>query len=375
MNKRILVLIICISMLLFSGCWDATDIEDLSIPIIGGYDLVKDGSEEEFNASSKIAVTGVFPLFSPDVVSSATIGTNIARTIGETRTERALRTPKHQLFGILQAVVYDEELCEQGLYKYLDILHRNPKIKLTLYVAITEGKAVDLLNTKITHYSNIGDYIVDLLRNSSRDSFIPVVTLHSLITNSCSEGKNPIAPIIKPDKNGVSLAGVGIFKADKLIAKAGVDEARTISFLRGEKAEGNIPFTVKDNNEIIDEGSAYVKNSRKVDVYRNANDITFVINIKLEGQLTEHYSKNPIEKKSNLLAKIENSIKLDVENECKNLIEKMQKEYKVDCIDITRYAMAKWRSELKDEIDQGFIENVTIKSNVDVEILTKGELE
>jgi len=376
MNKRILLLTVCIIMLmLLSGCWDAKDIEDLSIPIVGGYDLVKNSTGEESSMGNKVAVTGVFPLFSPDIVSSATIATNIAKTIGETRTKRALRTPQQQLFGVLQAVVYGEELAEQGLHNYLDILYRNPHIKLNLFVAIAEGKAEELLKNKITNYSNIGDYILDLLRNSYKESFIPSVTLHLLMLKSYSTDKNPIVPIIKATENGVSIAGVGIFKADKLIAKAGIEEARIISLLRGEKVEGIIPFTVKDEEEVIDKGSVNIKGSRKVDVFRKGNDFTFNINVKINGQLIEHYNKKPLDKKSNLLKEIENSIKLDIESQCIDFIEKMQNEYKVDCIDITRYAMAKWRSELKDKIDQGFIENVTIKANIDIEILRNGELE
>lgn len=361
--------------LLLSGCWDSKDIEDLSIPIVGGYDYIGGKTGEDGRRSIGIAVSAVSPIFAPDAVSSSTAGTIKAKTIGESRTKRAFSTPQKLLYGMLQASVYGEELCKQGLRSYLDIYLRNPQVKLNLFVAIAEGKAEDLLKNKTTIYSNIGDYVLDLLRNSPKDSFIPSVNLHSLASNIYSPEQNPVVPIIKSTYNSITLVGLGIFKGDRLIAKADVEEARIISFLRGEKVEGYLHFLVKKEGDVIDEGTVYVRNSRKVKVSRDEDAFAFNIDVKLKCELVEHYSTEPLSGKGNLLKEIEASIKQDVENECNKVIKKMQEEYKVDCIDITRFAMAKWRSELKDEIEQGFIEKVNIKANVNVHVFRKGELE
>ncbi|ABO51731.1 hypothetical protein Dred_3229 [Desulforamulus reducens MI-1] len=56
-----------------------------------------------------------------------------------------------------------------------------------------------------------------------------------------------------------------------------------------------------------------------------------------------------------------NAIKNQVEHDCALFIQKMQEEFKTDCIDITKYTLAKWRHELQDKVDQEeFIQNATI---------------
>jgi len=77
-----------------------------------------------------------------------------------------------------------------------------------------------------------------------------------------------------------------------------------------------------------------------------------------------------------VLATIEQQIAADVAKDCRAFLKRMQKEWKVDCIDISKYALAKWRKELTPEIDKDeFIEKADIKVNVEVQILNTGESE
>ena len=368
-----LICAMCMIMLALAGCWDATDIDDLAVPIVGGYDVAENG--DDFRTNDRVTVSGVFPLFSEDVLRSATVGTNIGKTIGESRTKRALKTPQQLLYGVIQAAVYSEEISEKGLNSYMDILLRNPQVKLNSHIAIAEGRTEDLLRNKITEYPNIGDYIIELLRNSPKDSFIPATTLHEFALMSYSVDKNPVVPIIKPAENSELMTGLGIFKKDIMIARVGTDEARIVSFLRGVNVEGFLPFKVVSKDQSVCEGSVKIKNSRKVKVSREGDHFTFNLDVKLKGDLVEYFYRACPDDKSSLLKDIENSIKLDIEKQCMDFLKKMQKEYKIDCIDITRYARAKWHRDIIDEIDHGFIEDVSINVNVNVDIFRKGELE
>jgi len=52
---------------------------------------------------------------------------------------------------------------------------------------------------------------------------------------------------------------------------------------------------------------------------------------------------------------------------------KYRKIIKVDCIDVSKYALAKWRYELTPTIDKGFIENADINIEVEVNLQNAGE--
>lgn len=371
-NKLRLITYISTLMFLVSGCWDSRDLENLAIPIVVGYDLIFDKAAEDYKVNDKIAVTAVFPLFSPDIISSATVPTNDAKTIGEARTKRAYKTPREVLYGMLQAVVYSEALAEEGLKNHFDIQIRNPQVKLNLLVAISEGSAEDLFNNKIIDYTNSGQYLIDLLHDSNKDCFIPNVTLHRLVSDCHNWDSNPIVPLVKPTENSISLSGMGIFKSDKLIARIGVEEAMILSFLRGEKVQGYLPFLVEDGD---DEGSVFLKNYRKIKVSRDGENFIFDIKIRLKGELIEHYNMGSLDNNSDLLKQIQYAVKEDIEKQCNDFIVKMQNEFKIDCIDITRYAAAKWRNELKEPQNDGFTNNAKINVDVDVAIKRKGGIE
>lgn len=373
-RKLISCILIALCLLFSASCWDSSDIEDLSFANVGGYDAAKESGPEYDDGQDKIAVTAVFPLFEEEAVSTATVATNEGKTIADTRGKRAYKTPRKLLVGMLQAAVYGDKLARNGLYGSIEILLRDPQVKHDILMALAYDRAEDVLKTKINNYSNAGDYVFDLLKNSRTNAFIPTVTVHSFAMGVLCKHRNPVLPIIRSGINSIEIAGLGIFKNDRLIARASVEEARIISFLRGEKMEGYLPFFVEKNGQIVNEGSVYVKNSRKVEVYRNGNIYNFNIKIKLKGDVVEHHAPKPLSEKGEELKEIEKSLAEDIKMQCESMIAKIKTEYKVDCIDISRFAVAKWRKEIKDTINtEEFIQKANINVDVDVVILRKGE--
>jgi hypothetical protein len=74
------------------------------------------------------------------------------------------------------------------------------------------------------------------------------------------------------------------------------------------------------------------------------------------------------------LKEIEDQVASTVTRDAYRFIEKMQDQYSFDCLDLNRYALAKWRAELEDTIDDPrFIKNATIRVKVKVKIQCIGE--
>jgi len=183
-----------------------------------------------------------------------------------------------------------------------------------------------------------------------------------------------VLPILRVDAGEVKISGLGIFRKDKLIDRVGLDGARPLTLLRGVKCKGYIPFVITREGEEVDRGTVFVGNGRKVRVERQGDQYTFNITITLKGQLIEHENPVILTRNREFLSMIEAQVAADIESECQTLIETMQEEYRVDCIDISKYALAKWRSELEDTIDEGFIERANINVDVKVHIGNTGDL-
>jgi len=52
----------------------------------------------------------------------------------------------------------------------------------------------------------------------------------------------------------------------------------------------------------------------------------------------------------------------------------LQEEPRIDAIEITPYAVAKWRQEITPQLEQSFIEDVLINVDVEVKLQNTGEL-
>lgn len=369
LKRACAIFLICLGLFVLPGCWDYQDLDELSLPIVGIYDLAKPSEKNE----EKVKVAGIFPVLYPKTEGRYTIVYENGQTVGQTREKRNYYSPETLNVGMLQVGIYGEKLARKGLHGASDILYRAPKVKNTIYMAVLEGGTEALSKLRLKDYPNPGVYLSGLLKTAQKKSFLPTTTLHLYGVQEVTAGKNPVIPLLKMKSNSrIEISGTGIFKKDKLIAKIDLKDTRSLVMLRGLEGEGSIPFIVEKNGEKIDEGSVLVKRSRKVRVTRKGDDFTFFITVKLQGDVIEHSSqKFFIDTKNTMpLEEIEQAVKREIERDCRKFTQRMQEEFKVDCIDVTKYALAKWRKELKDKVEEGFIENVKIV--VDVEVKIKG---
>lgn len=364
-----------IIILLFSaslcGCWDYRDLEDQDLPIAASYDRVKNpppGSEDY----QRIVLGTLTPNLTVGKEGQVRIMTSPAPVVGMSREARAWSLLANYNPTMIQTTIYGEDIARQGLQEGLDITLRTPKIKHTILMAIVDGRADDLLKMKVDYADNTGIYLFDLLKGASKRGFIVSTTMHQFAVNYMTDGKNPVLPIIKAGNKEILITGTAIFDGPKMIAKIGKPETRTLILLRGLKGGGYIPYTLK-KDEIIERGTVFVKNKRSVKVQREGDKYTFLIKIKLSGIVVEKASNRSLLKGEDRLKTIEDTVAAYVEKDCQRFIERMQNEFQVDCIDISKYSLAKWRNELKGTTDEKVIPNASIRVKVDVKLDNFGE--
>jgi Ger(x)C family germination protein len=317
-------------------------------------------------------------------LTDATIGPGEVRgvdapSIGASRTSRNYSTPRDYALTQLQLALYGEELARQGLKNYVDILLREPAIKNSVYLAIVEGKAVDFLQSINENEPKMGGQnLITLVELAPDQSYIPATTLYDFALDMTSRGKNPVIPMLRliHGEKVPELSGIAIFKKDTMIDKVGQLESRWLMMLRGLQARAYIPFTVYRDGEVFDRGSVLLSNDRKVKVVRNGNEFDFYITIFLEGTLTERLSQQPVFfGDRHYIKEVEQAIASNTKTGVEQFIRYMQEDLQIDCIDISKYALAKWRKELQDQIDHDFInERVNIHVDVKVTIKNVGEL-
>ncbi len=353
-----------------SGCWDYRDINKVYFPSIGAYDLCElPGQPRPY-----VKLINVITDISPEAPSRYRIETTIGPTVGNARRQKAYYAPGEYSPGVSAVVVLGEDLVRGDDCVPMDALFRTTIIPESVDMAVAEGKAEDILRLPIRDYNNIGDYLKVFLRGAGRRAYIPSCTLHNYMVNN-APGKNPVMPLLTIKNHQVKIAGAAIFRKEFMIGKADVDETRALMMLRGMKSRGVLFYKIKQDDKTLDKGSVEVDNRRQVKVVRSGDDFTFIITIDLNGTLVDHQSDKLFTKNEELGKMIEKQIASDVASQCTAFVKKMQQEYRVDCIDVSKYALAQSRKELSPIIDkEEFIQNAVIQVNVNMKLRNIGEL-
>lgn len=375
LKKSVFMLLILFLLLNITGCWDARDIEQLSFPYAAAYD-VHQGSSPTSDPREKqvVDVTVLNPNLSPKAMEKASIETVPASLVGYARDKRAYSIPENYFPALNQVLIFGEDIARQGMMNYTDSLLRVPGIAVAMNIAVAEGRGEDILKTPSQDYETMGLQLRAMLRDSQGKGFIPSSTMHQFAVREVP-GKNPVVPLIKrTDGNKIIFTGCAIFKKDRMIYKLNDKETRSLVLLSGIKSSGSLPFFLEVEGKNGDRGVVQVKNSRKVKVTRQGDHYDFLIKVHLDGNLVEHIPDTTKIDEVKLRG-IEKVVARDIQQDCEQLLGKIQKDIGVDCIDINKYAIAKWRTELKDIIDrEDFMQHVTIRCRVDVKIRNSGEV-
>lgn len=358
---------------MLSGCWDAKELDDLSIPLVAACDAVLEG-EKKYPDDKYLVSVGV-PIFYKDAEKKFRIVENTGRIIGETRGRRSSELGEPVIFGQLQVVLIGEELAKkENLLEVTDIFYRNPVIKASAFLVIVHGRAADLIKKPISYYPNVGIYLKALLDSSKKTNFYPYTTLFHFNRDLISYETAVLVPHIIYKDGEIVLAGSCLVNKGKMFTELGREETETVVMLRGIKCHGTLAFNVLNGKKANDEAAFECKNSRKVTVKRIGEKYIFDIQIKLEGVIAEHESQEPTQDGTDYLKIFQYSLEESIKKRAEAFVKKTKEEFKFDALNLANYIKAHTREKLaKEDIDR-IIQESEINVEVKVQLRNTGGL-
>jgi Ger(x)C family germination protein len=335
-SKKYLILIILIlgSIFYFQSNITFIPAEELSILSGIGMDLSRD---EEGKIEYSVPISIYNYSTEPNTTSYVILGKG--ETLGETRESRQLKLDKKLLLGLERVVIAHEDVARFGILQWTDVLFANPNVNDTGYFIVTKDKTEDVLNLKIEGYASSGDYIEGVIRNSVEQNFFTKrYTLLDLYYNTTNEGNNLVSPYMEIINKLPTITGMAIFKGYRMVRKIDIKESSSMNLLR----ENNVRGTISVQENLKNYTDVYTTSKKKVKVNKEGDKYKFNINLDIEGYIISNLLyENPVNKPENL-KKIESEVKKEIEKMTSSFINKMQAEYKVDCLNLGKYAVAKY---------------------------------
>ncbi|HEX3047898.1 MAG TPA: Ger(x)C family spore germination protein [Bacillota bacterium] len=267
------LIFVFLGIILISGCWGAREIDEVAYPLALGIDqspgknlvisvavanITTGGAASNGNQPLSGIKTRVFTTEAPSMFTGLTaINTILERPIS---------------LGHLKIVVFSEAVARKGLAEYMDTLTRWRQFRRTIYIAVSQGEARNIMDAIIPpSEDNPGKFLELMLLTQGYVGYTPRGQLLKFYNALKTKGEDPIAMFIaprsskftqtetqpqdtvtgntvySPDPGNYTAAGprvtgegplqflgTAIFKKDKMVDKLTGNETLGFSLMRGE---------------------------------------------------------------------------------------------------------------------------------------------
>lgn len=338
--KEFLLIVMIISLILSSGCWDMIELEDRILPYSVAIDLKLEKDKEQaedkdFFISFSYPNINALGKNATQEDMAYVINAN-ANSIFEARDEVSSRVHKSIYLKHLNVVVMSEEVFsnERLLRQILDGLKRDFIINKMVNLLITKESAHDIMMKKLgsKKQESVEGLLISLLHNEQMStSFTPIV-LKDFI-QYMDHKRAAIIPLAIPEPE-ISLAGGGIFKDYQFLGYIDKDDNRNITLLNNQAKNKDIDFDFK--GATISLSLDEIKSKKKL--VRDGEFLKIRYQVEMDGEIHQYIidedrrinTQEDMEEIEKALAKI-------VKDEFTSTIEKLQKDFNADALGILEY--------------------------------------
>lgn len=293
------------------------------------------------------------------------------KTILSTRDERQRKSNKKFVAGLEKIIVFGEDLARYSIRNPVSTTFSNPHVNDKIWVLVCKGKAVDLLKFKIVGYPSSADYIEGIIENSKFFSFFPQnYKLIDSYVRIDEEGRELVTPYIEIKNNTIEIAGMALFKKDKMVTKIGLEDAKVLNILKEKESKGILSI-VENPKQSID----YITQvKRKATCNKIGNKYNFTIDLDFTGNIMCNELYGDFLNKPYKNKKFQSDMEKKIEKMCYNFLEKMKKDYKVDCLELGRVAVATYgRNTGVDWNDIVPISDIKVNVKVNIDRYGRGD--
>ncbi|MDF1509553.1 Ger(x)C family spore germination protein [Robertmurraya sp. DFI.2.37] len=384
MKKRTLILM-CILSLTLTGCWDSTELNDVSI--VTGI-AIDPGKEKRYRLTVGYVNASMLSPQQPTEGAPVSIMSLEGNSLPEISARMNIGVSRKLVFSHTRALYINEEVAiNDGVGSFLDSLERNPQFRNDFNILITKGDPAEkfpTINDPVEKVPSlkVQKQVKSLLEGWGGD---PRVRLTDFIDAIVSHGRSPVASSVTikgdPEKGKnvesnmmtkaparIMLGGIAVFKKDKLSGYLSMEDTR--NYLWTQKLESTmvtIPCANhgKEQKEKLFFDLAITNNKSTIKAFYKGDQPHLKVDIYSEARLTSMQCKEDLSKKETYLDLEKKSSKY-VKDMIVATIKKVQNEFGLD---IFGFGEALYRQDYKKakEVEDKWNEEFA-RADVDVNV-------
>ena len=372
-------IIIIISILLLTGCYDYKELNDIAI--LTATEINKINNEYIINAQ----VVNPQSKDTVNIQAPFIIYEGKGKTIQEAYRQIKLQSSRFLYPNHLQLLIINEKLAKEDITTIIDYYLRIPHVRTEFNIIIGKNDNILNITTPIDDVSSTS--IVDTMKTNNKYlGTVNLITFNEFVNMSIDKNLEIILPSVEAiDYNEKSettentektkiqsmykLSNLAVFKDGKLQGYLNEDESITYNILQNKTPTTLITYECEKNKYITLEmtkikSDIKTKNKKiniKLDMSGNINETTCNISLKEEKNIKK------------LEKEIENYLTKEIEKNINNI----RKNYNSDIFGFlnliykTDYNTYK---EIKDNWYQSIYQNIDINISTNIKIIGKGNI-
>ncbi len=340
-------ILLSLTVVLLSGCWDNRDINHRVMPVVLG--VSKD--KENYKVFLQI----------PEP-QNGTIITRVVTGYGETINEavQKISTNIEQEVDLLhvKVLVLEKKLAEEGVKDLISGIMRSRDISAKALVAICDDDIDDFFSSMEKDTPPTGTNLLGFFeKNAGWDPEIALTRVWQMYRSIHSYTRDVAVPLLRlGDTTLVEYAGSGVIKNGRMVERISPDETLLYNAFNGESTQGKVEVTNVGSVLILDDSMSH-KSTFKNNLPSLETKIKFVVSVlEIKGSTSENIIKKEFEKIAThrfekMFIKLQKS-----EADIWGLGQMFRKE-------IPRENLKDWRSKYYTELNIAFIINVEIQNS------------
>lgn len=372
MPRKLVLSIILTITLILTGCWDQIEINDRAFISTLGIDKATGAA----GGTERYQISYSFPNPSGGYGGGAEVTNVFLSTLASDiyMADRmvATRSSKSIYFGHLRMLLIGEAVARDPLMlrETLDSMERNSMVSRRINIGIASGRAEDVLQLEPLMEGNIGQLLYEIFHKKDRSQRAPLVDLGEVLIDLHENGSTLIPRIVASEKE-IKAAGAAVIKDYRLVGWLGEKETAAATMAQGNFQYLIVPIPYNNLNIPV----SVTDGSTKYEYVENGNERKILINIEIEGDIEGLYM-NPKEDilDQAFIKTLQDQGERLLEESIEGTIEKLQKEFKADVLQLDMYMERnrpkEWK-ELKEDWDEIY-EEIAIEARIDLKIRRVG---
>ncbi|ACT02189.1 Ger(x)C family spore germination protein [Paenibacillus sp. JDR-2] len=236
MRKQRIIVVLSLTVLL-NGCWDQRQLKNIRMAQTVGVDLL---------AEDKIRLSVSIPTIKAAIESQGNVVTpkvsGEGHSVQEASLELQTMVSQHMDLRETRVLLVNKAFAEKSLYETLDYFYREAQFPISIFVAITDGFAQEVVDLQVEDRSLISEYLYDLLESNEEEGMLPSESPFLISSIMSTPGFDNVLPIIEAlhQKKRAKVSGLALFHGKQMTGKLDSQHARSFVLLTRHMSYGTM---------------------------------------------------------------------------------------------------------------------------------------